>query len=129
MQADAQTREEILFALGELRSAVSQRRLEGVLALFTPDADTTVIGSSLGEIARGPIEMRAFFERVFAGARSVSWEWDDVSVSSAGDTAWLWLEGALVLDGRSDRGYRISGVLERRQGRWLWTLFHGSEPS
>jgi uncharacterized protein (TIGR02246 family) len=129
VQADAHTREEVLFALGELRSAVAQRRLEGVLTLFAPDADTTVIGSSLGEIARGPIEMRTFFERVFAGPQAVSWEWDDVSVSSAGDVAWLWLEGALVLDGRSDRGYRITGVLERRQGRWLWTLFHGSEPS
>jgi ketosteroid isomerase-like protein len=127
--ADAQTREEVLLALGEFRAAVSDRRLEGVLALFAPDADATLIGSSLGEIARGPIELRAFLERLFDSARSVSWEWDDVSISASGDVAWLWLEGALVLDGRSDRAYRISGVLERRQGRWLWSLFHGSEPS
>jgi ketosteroid isomerase-like protein len=129
MQADAQTREEILWTLGEFRAAVSQRRIEGVLALFAPDADTTLIGSSLGEIARGPLGLRAFLERLFAEPRTVGWEWDDVSISRAGDVAWLWLEGALVLDGRSDRAYRISGVLERRQGRWLWSLFHGSEPS
>lgn len=129
MQADAQTREEILWTLGEFRAAVSQKRIEGVLALFAPDADATLIGSSLGEIARGPLELRAFLERLFAGPQGVSWEWDVVSISSAGDVAWLWLEGALVLDGRSARAYRISGVLERRQGRWLWSLFHGSEPS
>jgi ketosteroid isomerase-like protein len=129
MQADAQTREEILLALGEFRAAVSQRRLEGVLSLFAPDADATLIGSSLGEIARGPLELRRFLERLFDGPQAVAWEWDDVSVSASGDVAWLWLEGALVLDGRSDRAYRISGVLERRQGRWLWSLFHGSEPS
>ena len=129
MQADAQTREEILWTLGELRAAVSERRIEGVLSLFAPDADTTLIGSSAGEIARGPIGLRAFFERIFAAPQTVGWEWDDVSVSAAGDVAWLWLEGALVLDGRSDRAYRITGVLERRSGRWLWTLFHGSEPS
>ena len=128
MQADAHTREEILLALGELRAAVSQRRLEGVLTLFAPDADVTMIGSTTGEIARGPLEMRAFLERVFDGPQSVSWEWDDVSVSSCGDVARLWLEGALCLDGRSERPYRITGVLERRQGRWLWSLFHGSEP-
>ena len=128
MLADAQTREEVLLALGEFRAAVSQRRLEGVLALFAPDADATLIGSSLGEIARGPMELRPFLEELFAGPRAVSWEWDDVSISSAGEVAWLWLEGALALDGVSDRVYRISGVLERRQGRWLWTLFHGSEP-
>jgi ketosteroid isomerase-like protein len=129
VQADAQTREEILLVLGELRAAVSQRRIEGVLSLFAPDADATLIGSSTGEIARGPLELRPFLERLFASPQAIGWEWDDVSVSCSGDVAWLWLEGALVLDGRSERPYRISGVLERRQGRWLWTLFHGSEPS
>src|SRR3954469_13342327 len=129
MQADAQTREEILLALGEFRAAVSQRRIEGALALFAPDADATLIVSSLGEISRGRIELRLFLEEHFAAPQTVGWEWDDVSISSASDVAWLWLEGALVLDGRSERAYRISGVLERRQGRWLWSLFHGSEPS
>src|SRR4051794_32188264 len=129
MQADAQTRAEILWTLGEFRAAVSQRRLEGVLSMFAPDADATLIGSSLGEIARGPIELRTFLKKIFSAAQTISWEWDDVSISRAGDVAWLWLEGALALDGRSDRAYRISGVLERRQGRWLWSLFHGSEPS
>jgi ketosteroid isomerase-like protein len=128
MQADAQTREEVLLALGEFRAAVSERRLEGVLSLFAPDADATLMGSSPGEIARGPLELRTFLKRIFSSPQRVSWEWDDVSISCAGEVAWLWLEGALVLDGRSDRAYRISGVLERRQGRWLWSLFHGSEP-
>ena|SRR5689334_10679997 len=129
MQADAQTREEVLWTLGEFRAAVSQKRIEGVLSLFAPDADATLIGSSLGEISRGPLELRAFLERLFAEPRTIGWEWDDVSISRAGDVAWLWLEGALMRDGRSERAYRISGVLERRQGRWLWSLFHGSEPS
>ncbi len=129
MLADAETREEILVALGEFRAAVSERRLEGVLSLFAPDADATLIGSSVGEVARGPIEMRPFLKTAFEAPHSISWEWDDVSISSCGDVAWLWLEGALAFDGRSDRAYRISGVLERRAGRWLWTLFHGSEPS
>jgi ketosteroid isomerase-like protein len=128
VQADAQTREEILWTLGEFRAAVAQKRLEGVLALFAPDADATLMGSSAGEIARGPLELRAYLQRLFAEQRTIGWEWDDVSISRAGDVAWLWLEGALVIDGRSDRAYRISGVLERRQGRWLWSLFHGSEP-
>lgn len=128
MLADAETREEVLLALGEFRAAVSERRLEGALSLFAPDADATILGSSIGEIARGPIEMRPFLEQLFAGPQAIAWEWDDVSISARDDVAWLWLEGALVLDGRSDRAYRISGVLERRAGRWLWSLFHGSEP-
>lgn len=128
MQADAQTREEVLLTLGEFRAAIEQERIEGVLALMAPDADATFIGPSLGEIARGPIELRRFLEELFATPGTLSWEWDDVSISCAGEVAWLWLDGALVLDGVSTRAYRITGVLERRQGRWIWTLFHGSEP-
>jgi ketosteroid isomerase-like protein len=128
MQATAEVREEILLSLGELRAAVSQRRLEGVLTLFAPDADTTVVGSSMGEVARGPLELRALFERLFDGP-AVRWEWDVVQTSCAGDVAWLVAEAALVVEGAGARPYRITGVLERRAGRWLWTLFHGSEPS
>ena len=128
MQADAATRSEVLLMLGELRSAVSERRLEGVLTLFAPDADVTLIGSSTGEVATGPMNLRPFLEELFDSPDTYSWEWDDVSVSCQGDVAWLWLEGALMVNGRSERPYRISGVLERRQGRWLWSLFHGSEP-
>ena len=129
MQADAATRSEVLYVLGELRSALAQKRLEGVLTLFAPDADGVLIGSAAGELARGPMEMRPFFEELFESENTYSWEWDDVSVSCAGDVAWLWTEGALVVNGRSARPYRISAVLEQRQGRWLFCLFHGSEPS
>jgi len=108
--------------------ALSEKRLEGVLTLFAPDADATLIGSSLGEVATGPMNMRPFLEELFDSPDTYSWEWDDVSVSGQGDVAWLWLDGALVLNGRSARPYRITAVLERRQGRWLFVLFHGSEP-
>lgn len=97
--------------------------------VHAPDADTTIIGSSVGETATGPIELRASLERLFESPDSYSWEWDDVSVSCCGDVALLWTEGALAVNGRSERAYRISAVLERRQGRWLFALFHGSEPS
>ena len=118
-----------MYALGELRSAIADKRIEGVLTLFAPDADATMIGSSAGEIAVGPMNIRPFLEDLFDSPHSYSWEWDDVSIARAGDVAWLWTDGALVVDGRSERAYRITGVLERRAGRWLWTLFHGSEPS
>lgn len=127
MQASAEVREEVLVSLGELRAAVAERRLEGVLSLFAPDADTTLIGSSIGEVARGPLELRALLERVFEGP-AITWEWDVVQISCAGEVAWLLAEAAFVVEGQGARPYRITGVLERRSGRWVWTLFHGSEP-
>jgi hypothetical protein len=52
VHADALTREEVLVVLGELRSEVSERRIEGAMTLFAPDADATLIGSSPGESGR-----------------------------------------------------------------------------
>jgi ketosteroid isomerase-like protein len=127
--ADAEIREEVLLALGELRAAVAERRIEGALTLFAPDADATLIGSAAGEAARGPIELRAMLEEIFDAEATYSWQWGDVQVSALGDVAWLNTEGMLVIDGVPERPYRISGVLERRSGRWLWVLFHGSEPA
>src|SRR6476469_359884 len=101
MQADAETREEILLMLGEFRAAVSQKRLEGVLSLFAPDADATLIGSATGEIARGPIELRSFLERTFTSEQAIAGEWDDVSISCAGDVAWRWRDGKVAVSGCS----------------------------
>jgi hypothetical protein len=56
-----------------LRAAVSEDRLEGAMALFAPDADATLIGPSEGDFARGPIELRAYLEEVFASPATISW--------------------------------------------------------
>src|SRR6187551_110145 len=103
MQADAATRSEVLWALGELRAAISEKRIEGVLTLFAPDADATLLGSGIGECATGPMNMRPFLEDLFDSPDTYSWEWDDVNVSCSGDVAWLWLDGALMVNGRSER--------------------------
>ena len=51
---------------------------------------------------------------------------------SHGDVAWLFASGEVVV---TDHGadtrvpYRLTGVLERRNGAWKWRQFHGSEPA
>jgi hypothetical protein len=85
MLADAERREQILVALGELRSAVAEGRIEGVMSLFAPepghDADRLL---REGEIARGPIELRGLLEELFAAPETYSWHREDVSVSLCG---------------------------------------------
>lgn len=129
MLATAAVRREVLRSLNELRSAISERRIEGVLSQFAPDPDATLIWSSRDDPAQGQAEIRALFEELFASPPTFSWDWKEVGISSAGDVAWLWTEGTLLVDGPPGRPYSLSGILERRSGRWLWMLFHGSEPA
>jgi len=104
---------------------------QGVLSEFVPDEDVLLVGSEADEVAAGRDELAAFFARIFARDITFSWEWDRIEVSKAGDIAWFFTEGRVILTtakGQRKSPYRISGVLERHGERWLWRQYHGSEP-
>jgi hypothetical protein len=98
---------------------------------FAAGDETLLIGSEAGEIAAGRKEIEAFFNRVYARQTIFSWEWDRMDVRHAGNLAWLFANGQVVLSvGKEQRRtpYRITGVLEYQDGHWLWRQYHGSEP-
>jgi uncharacterized protein (TIGR02246 family) len=126
--------EETESALAEIHmafcSAFERRDVEGVMRLFAPDADTTVVTSE-DALLRGPEEIRAFMDRYVAGATTYSWVWDRRQVSSSDVVGWLLAEGTetAVSPGRREvHPYRMTMVLERRDGHWLLRQVHGSSP-
>jgi ketosteroid isomerase-like protein len=109
---------------------VATRDLQ-VLAEFAPGDDVLLIGSDAGEVATGAQEIGAFFTRLFASARTFSWEAHRIDGSAAGDIAWFFADGQMTVesaDGQKKLPYRIGGVLERIGDRWCWRQYHGSEP-
>lgn len=94
-------------------------------------ADTLLVGSETGEIARGREQLRTHFAKIFARSETLAFAWRHVEVSVHGTTAWLHAEGEAVLKGEGGetrRPYRLTAVFELQNGRWKWRLFHGSEP-
>jgi ketosteroid isomerase-like protein len=115
-------------------------RLNGLLAErdpaiaeeFLDSPETLLIGAAATESARGRAEVAAHFTRIFARPETLAFSWRRVEVSVRGAVAWLFAEGELVRrkDGAETREpYRLSGVLEQHGGRWLWRMFHGSQPA
>lgn len=100
---------------------------------FATDGDALLVGSEAGEIARGPDEIAAFFDKLVHAPVTISFEWSDTHASVIGDVAWLFATGHAIVvseDGGERRSpYRLTGVLVRREARWLWKHFHGSEPT
>ncbi len=97
---------------------------------FDPSS-ALLIGSEAGEVASTKAEMRSLLTGVYALPVRVGWEWEEVIVDTSGEVAWVYAEGRLALTGDSGvehKPYRMTGVLQRTNGRWLWRLFHGSEP-
>jgi ketosteroid isomerase-like protein len=115
-------------ALQRLGMLVKGRDI-AVVEEFAPDG--MLIGSEPGEIARGHHELTAFFTALFAKPVSVIWDWETLDLHASGANAWVFAEGAAVLDnstGSRRLPYRLSGVLEAVGPGWKWRLFHGSEP-
>jgi ketosteroid isomerase-like protein len=130
MQSDAEVRSQVREVLERFNDLVSTQNLQ-VLAEFAPGDEVLLVGSDAGEVATGRQELEAFFARIFARDATFSWEWDRIDVSHAGDLAWFFADGWVVLSTAKEQRrapYRITGVLERHGERWLWRQYHGSEP-
>lgn len=100
-----------------------------VLSEFAEDA--ILIGSESGAVAVGRTELKAFFERIYAGSRRYSWEWNTIRAQQEHEIIWFFAEGQeIVSEGATEKlPYRLAGVVQRIGGHWVWRQFHGSEPT
>lgn len=128
MRADPPTEAEIFAAVDAFFGHFANRRLEEALAAFLPDADVALYGSEIGEVVVGPDALRDFFGRLFARPGGPCFSLKDRRASVAGNVAWFTSAAEVRIGDLTISQYRLTGVLERRAGRWLWALFNGSEP-
>ena len=119
-------------ALHGLVAALATHDPDEVLEVFTREG--AVFGSDSGEEAVGRDQLRAFFTGICNLADTISWTWEVQMAGTLGDVVWFVAPGTCIYirpDGSSVTAadpYRISGVLRRTQGRWLFALFSGAEP-
>jgi ketosteroid isomerase-like protein len=128
MRADSAMEREVFAALDEFFENLANRRLEETLAAFAPDADVALYGSEVSEIVIGPDALRSFFGRLYEKLGGPRFTFRQRRLSSSGSVAWFVADAEVALGAHVASPYRLSGVLEKRDGRWLWLLFNGSEP-
>jgi ketosteroid isomerase-like protein len=110
------------------RAACDERNAPAAVALWAADDDITMWGSDEDERATGPEEVHALVEAVAASPNDLGLEWEDKRVRIEGDVAWVNAQGMLWVNGESSP-YRVTAVLVRRDGSWLWHTHSGSEPN
>lgn len=118
-------------ALAALDAAFERKDLDGALDLCAEDV--VFIGSGDGEEAVGRKAIGPMFAALAPQLEGLdfSLEYDAVDVDVRGDVALLlgWGTAKLVTRHRDETfRYRLTGVLVRSDGRWLWRVHHGSEP-
>lgn len=119
-------------AVTALVAALQTRDPDTVCALFTDNA--SVFGSEDTEVAIGMAAMRTFFTTLCGQPATFAWTWEVTAAGQDADVVWFVAPGVAVLtadDGTVTRiePYRLSGVLRRTAGGWLFELFNGSEPT
>jgi uncharacterized protein (TIGR02246 family) len=108
--------------------ACVERDADAFVALWADDAQITMWGSDLDERGFGTDEIEALGEAIVINPFALVFEWGERRVQVEGDVAWVNASGTLSVDGTT-RAYRVTAVLVRRDGRWLWHTFNGSEPN
>lgn len=102
------------------------------VAQFAPGDDIMLVGSESGEIARGRRAIEAFLRDLFTRPDVITWAWDDVEVCSAGEVAWAYAEGRVVIRRGAEETlvpYRLTAIFQKVGDVWKWRHFHGAEPA
>lgn len=124
------THREIREKLDRLNALLATKD-SAILAEFTASPDMILIGSEAGEVVEGGQAFEDFIDRLFALPLTIRWDWRTVRIAQERDIAWVFANGDVVVSdvsGEKRSAYRMTGVLQRHDGRWVWRLFHGSEP-
>lgn len=132
MKADVKTEAEVMTTLNRFIKAYQDKDLAGILKLFAPDPDVVFYGNGEDEKSIGIVGIREQAEHDWSQSSAVSLEIKWSSVSSAGAVAWLAADieihaGVGGIEMRLPA--RLTAILEKRAGEWLFMQWHASVPT
>ncbi len=131
MKADQRTQTEVIQAFKGMFEAYKKKDLQATLAFWAPDPDVVVIGTGVDEKGTGLKQLTESLNRDFAQGDVLSIGVKDFSVSASGMVAWFAADITFhikVAENEFDFGTRLTGVMEKVGGRWLWMQMHMSTP-
>lgn len=123
----------VLAAFDELFDALVDRRDAAAgTRMFVADADAVMWGSEQEECATGHAEIAELHRGIAGSSGALAFRWHQRHAHVDRDVAWVNADGEVTVTrvGAAPRTtpYRLTAVLVRRQGRWRWHTFNGSEP-
>ena len=122
---------EITQALKTWNAAAKSADADQCMALFDDSENIMLIGSDKGEINKGKTQVKAWLTQL-SGFASFSWEMDSINIDSNGKTAWVFVEGTMIVEfkkgGIRRTPYRFTGIMVKKKDAWKWRLFNGSIP-
>jgi len=120
---------EITKTLELWNSTAKSSDLEKFMTFFDDSENTLMVGSDSGEVFKGKDEIRGWLSQLF-GFASFSWEMNRVDIDYNENTAWVFIDGKMVIESKSGKirkaPYRFTGIMIKKGDVWKWRLFNGS---
>jgi ketosteroid isomerase-like protein len=132
MNADQKTLAEVTQTLKGMFEAYKKKDLSGVLSYWATDPDIVIIGSGEDEKAVGIGKYVEGLLRDWAQADVTAIGVKNFVVSAAGVVAWFAADFTFNFKVQGKEAAlpgRLTGVMEKRNGKWLWVQMHYSTPS
>lgn len=131
-KVDLKTEAEVKAFLNEFSKAYKERKIDELMALIAPDPDIVLIGTGVDWKVIGFDEIKARAERDWTQSEASSLEFGWTSISRIGSVVLVAAEvtARVRIEGEeSVFPWRLSAVLDNREGKWLMYQFHLSAPA
>jgi ketosteroid isomerase-like protein len=131
VQADAKTDQEVKDFLTQYEAAYEKKDVGALMKLIAPGAEVVFFEADEKGRYVGPDQIKAAYENSLKQVKSIKGEYKWTSVGSKGDVAWFATEVSFNVDTGEDKFQQLgrwTGVLEKRNGKWLLLQSHFSFP-
>ena len=131
VRADATTDQEVKDFLTQYGGAYDKKDVGALMKMIVPEASVVFFEADEKGRYVGPKQIRAAYKDNLGPVKSIKSEYKWTSVGSKGDVAWFATEVLYNVDTGKEKFEELgrwSGVLEKKNGKWLLIQSHFSYP-
>lgn len=130
---DPKVVEDVKALLAKHDKALNDKNIEAVMATFSTDPKTVVLGTGEGERFAGPPAIKEAYTEIFkdydAGTLESTCDWKTGRADAAGTTAWLAATCQMkdsLKNVKREYVLNVSGALEKQGNEWRFVMLHMS---
>jgi uncharacterized protein (TIGR02246 family) len=130
MRADQETREAVNEILQKMAQAMAAKDITAFMKLFAKDPNMLTVGLEEAEMSIGSNQLQERMQNTFKEAEAISLKYGWTTIRANGPVAWVASHITYNIKKKDQEALslstRLTGILEKIDGKWLWVQQHFS---